>query len=230
MKLNLRTASLAGLLALTAAAAVPAVPPGRAIFLPPDVKSASDIPFPVTSMAAGVVSLLLTLDGSGQIQTTQVLRDFPSLTNVVQTAVQGWRFSPASHGAKHVPANLSVSAVFNPYNPGGASFQTLSLAPPAFTPVPAPGGPAYIPAQIVSASFAQYPVNSVAWGTVVLDVSINSAGLATNVHAIRKVASLTAPSINAVQMWSFNPASLDGQPVASTLVVAFVFPRNAGQP
>jgi len=203
-----------------------ALPPSQHSFLPPGIESAGDIPFPPASMAAGAVSLLLTIDGGGQIQNIQVLRDFPSLTSVVQGAVPGWQFAPAMQGAKHVPANLSVTAVFNPYNPGGTSFQNLVLAPPGFTPVPAPGGPAFIPPQIASASFAQYPANSVAWGTVVLDVSIDSAGMVTKVRAVRKVPSLTAPSISAVQMWAFNPATLDGNPVAADLVIAFVFPRN----
>ncbi|HMD32531.1 MAG TPA: energy transducer TonB [Candidatus Acidoferrales bacterium] len=230
MQATLRSAALAILLASIGTAAVRAVPAGQPKFLAPDVKTAGDIPFPPNSMAAGAVSLLLALDATGQVQNVQVLRDFPSLTGVVQSAVQTWQFAPATLGGAHVPADLSVSAVFNPYNPGGTSFQTLVLPPPAFTPAPAPGGPNFVPPQILSGTFAKYPANSVAWGAVVLDVRIDSAGLVTNVRAVRKVASLTTPAMNAVQTWAFNPATLDGHAVGANLVVAFVFPRNTAGP
>jgi hypothetical protein len=63
-------------------------------FISPGIASASDIQYPVNSMAAGGVSLLLSLDSSGQIQNVQVLRDFPSLTSSVQNAVQNWTLTP----------------------------------------------------------------------------------------------------------------------------------------
>ena len=230
MKLILRMAAVVALVAGMGTAALRAVPSAAQKFTPPAVTGAGDIPFPPTSMAVGAVSLLLTLDGSGQVQNTQVLRDYPSLTGVVQTAVQGWQFAPASLGGTHVPANISATVIFNPYNPGGTSFASLALPPPNFTPTSAPGGPGFIPPQILSASFAQYPANSVGFGTVVLDVRVEATGQIGKVRVVRKVASLTTPAINAVQTWAFNPATLHGQPVPADLVIGFVFGRNSGQP
>jgi len=229
----LRTPLLSGVLAVlltTAATGVRGLAPSHGTFTPPDVRSAGDIPLPFQSLALGMVSFLVTLDASGGIQNVQVMRDVPALTGVAQTAVRSWHFVPATKKGVPVPSNISVSVVFNPYNPGGASFQTLTLAPPMVAPSPVPDGPAFVPPQVSSAAFAQYPTASVGFGTVVLDLKIGAGGQLTNVRVVRKIASLTTPCINAVHGWTFDPATLDGKPVAAGLVVAFVFGVNASQP
>jgi len=221
---------LAALLAGVAGEGARAFSPRRPRFHPPDLARAGNISYPPNSRAAGIVSLLVTLYARAQLQSVQVLRSFPSLTGVVQDAVQNWKFTPAAMRGSPVPADISVNAVFNPYNPGGTSFQALALDPPRFEPTPAPGGPAFLPPQITSASFAIFPVKSVAWGTVVLDATIDATGQVTRVRAVHTVASLTAAAESALRTWSFAPATLDGQPVAANIVVAFVFSRNEGRP
>jgi Gram-negative bacterial TonB protein C-terminal len=230
MKRSLGLAVLAALFASLAGGGARAVAPQGARFHGPDLIGAANIPYPPNTIAVGIVSLLVSLDARAQVQNVQVLRDFPSLTGVVQNAVQSWKFAAAAMSGNSVPATISVSAVFNPYNLGGTSFQSLSLDPPLFTPAPAPGGPAFIPPQITSASFATYPANSVAWGTVVLDLTIDASGQVKKVRPVRRVASLTTVAESAVQTWTFTAATLDGQPVAANIIVAFVFSRNAGQP
>ena len=221
---------LAALLASVAGEGTRAVSHHEPRFHSPDLARAGNIPYPPNTLAVGIVSLLVTLDARAQLQSVQVLRSFPSLTGVVQDAVQSWKFTAAAMRGSPVPADISVSAVFNPYNPGGTSFQALALDPPRFEPTPAPGGPAFLPPQITSASFAIYPVNSVAWGTVVLDATIDATGQVAKVRAVHTVASLTTPAETALRTWGFAPATLDGQPVAANIVVAFVFPRNLGRP
>jgi outer membrane biosynthesis protein TonB len=229
--MKLRRVILLGVVLSGVAVAAARPPAGKhAGFSPPTVTAAGDIPFPLDVVALGMVSLLMTLDNAGNVQNVQVLRDYPALTPIVRNAVQNWSFAPASRGQKSVPAVLSLSAVFNPYNPGGGTFQTLAVPSPAFTPAPASGGPAYIPPQIVSGAFALYPQNSVGAGAVVLEVRIDATGQVAKVRPIRSVASLTAPSITAVRSWGFSPATLDGQPVAGSLVIAFVYSTNPSQP
>lgn len=191
-------------------------------FSPPTVTTATDIPFPINAVSYGMVSLLLTVDKTGNLQNTQVIRDYPALTSVVRTAVQNWRFAPATKGRKNVPAVLALSVVFNPSNP----LRPLAVPAAAVTATPATGGPAYVPPQIVSGTFAPYPINSAAWGAVVLQVNIDATGAVAGVSPVRDLASLTAPSISAVRQWTFHPATLGGQPVAGSLIVAFVFGNN----
>jgi len=224
--MNLRFATLAVslLVSVTAASAPRPDPRKPSQFVCPDIAAASDIPYPVDTIAAGAVSLLLSLDSSAKIQNVQILRDFPSLTSSVQTAVQNWTFSPATLHGQTVASELSVSVIFNLFNPaGGAALQSLVLSPPQTIP---PDASQFTPPQITTASFANYPANSVSQGTVVLDVTVGKAGQVKTVRVIRDVPTLTQQAVAAVKTWQFNAATLRGQPIAAQIVIAFVFPRN----
>jgi outer membrane biosynthesis protein TonB len=83
----------------------------------------------------------------------------------------------------------------------------------------------YEPPQVLSAVDAAYPVNSVAFGTVVLEVGLNAAGKIERVAVVRDIPPLTGSAEQAVRQWTFRPARLDGRPVASSLPVAFTFVR-----
>ena len=208
--------------------AIDAAPGGSAAdppFLPPRVLSATDIPYPVNTTVPGIVTLLLRLDPAGKIQNVQVLRDVPPLSSAAQTAILSWTFAPATRSGQAVSARLSASVVFNPFNPGGVAIEGLKIPLP-----PTPPGPEdsdFNPPQITSGQFAIYPVNSIASGTVVLDVTIDKSGGVRKVHVIRGVPSLTPQSIKAVKSCEFQAATYKNQPVASHMVVAFVFPSPA---
>jgi TonB family protein len=175
-------------------------------------------------MAAGGVSLLLSLDSSGQIQNVQVLRDFPSLTGSVQNAVQNWTLTPATLNGHAVSSEISVTVIFNIFNPaGGAAYQSLVLAPPQSIP---PDASQFTPPQINMASFAKYPADSVSQGTVVLDVTLSKAGNPTKIRVVRGIPTLTEQAVIAVKNWGFNAATIQGQPTAAQIVIAFVFQRN----
>jgi TonB family protein len=193
-------------------------------YVPPDVLSASNIPYPVNTQATGAVSLLLILDANAQIQNTQVLRDVPLLTNAVQNAVQVWTFKPAVSKGNPVPSEIPLTVIFNVFNPaGGAAFQSLVLAPPQTADADASQ---FTPPQIALASFAKYPAASTAQGTVVLDVAIGRAGQPKQIRVINDVPTLTQSAISAIKTWKFNAATIKGQPIASQIVIAFVFQRN----
>jgi TonB family protein len=74
--------------------------------------------------------------------------------------------------------------------------------------------------------YDELPANTVANGTVVLDVTIRKSGQVARVRTARSVADLTPSAINAVKSWSYNPATVNGTPNASRMVVAFVFQQN----
>ena len=195
-------------------------------YVPADISSASDIAYPVNTLAAGAVSFLLSLDSKAQIKNIMIMRDFPPLTSSAQSAVQTWTITPATLNGQPVASNLSVSVIFNIFNPaGGAAYQSLVISPPQ---TPVPDASQYIPPQITMASFAKYPENSVAKGTVVLDVTVGKGGQAKKIRVVQGVPTLTPQAVNAVKTWSFNPATIQGQPIAAQIVIAFVFQRNMG--
>jgi TonB family protein len=199
-------------------------PRGTLQFISPSIASASAIQYPVNSMAVGAVSVLLSLDSSAKIQNVQVLRDFPSLTSSVQDAVKNWSFTPASLNGHSVPSEISVTAIFNIFNPaGGAAYQSLVLNPPLSVP---PDSSNFGPPQISLASFANYPANSVSQGTVVLDVTVSKAGAPAKIRVVRGIPTLTEQAVIAVKNWGFNAATIQGQPTAAQMVIAFVFQRN----
>jgi outer membrane biosynthesis protein TonB len=194
-------------------------------FVPPRVLNATDIPYPVNTTVPGIVTLLLRLDSAAKIQNVQILRDVPPLTSAAQSAIQSWTFAAATRNGHPVAARLSLSIVFNPFNPGGISIEGLKVPLP-----PTPPGPEdsdFDPPQVTSGQFAIYPVNSIASGTVIFDVTIDKSGGVAKVHVIRGVPSLTPQSIKAVKSWEFRAATYKDQPVASHMVVAFVFPSPA---
>jgi TonB family protein len=203
--------------------------PGRPAFAaaspyrPPDIASASNIPYPPNTLAAGIVSFVLHLDDSGRMTDAQVTRDFPPLTKAAQAAIQGWSYTPARLRGKAVPSSIQVSVVFNVFDPNGVKMNSLKLTPPApllsdelqFT-----------PPQIASASFANYPPKTVSSGTVVLDVSVNEAGEAKKIRVVQGAPPLTSAAELAVKSWAFSPATFQGRAIPSHAVVAFVFQIN----
>lgn len=131
---------------------------------------------------------------------------------------------PAKLSSNPVPSNISVIAVFNPFNPGGVA--QLGLVLHGLHSTPETGDPQFTPPQITYATFASYPANSVSIGTVALDVTIGKSGHVKNVRVILSVPSLTSPAISAVRTWRFSAAALQGKPVAAKMIIAFVFQRN----
>jgi TonB family protein len=89
--------------------------------------------------------------------------------------------------------------------------------------------PKYEPPTVISTAEALYPLNSVASGTVVLEVELDKTGSIDSVKVLRGIPSLTAPAITAVKKWKFGAAKLDGYGIDSTIPVAFTFvPPNTG--
>jgi protein TonB len=83
--------------------------------------------------------------------------------------------------------------------------------------------PVYEPPEVVSAADPIYPYNSIAQGSVILQLSIGATGELDGVQVLRDVPSLTVEAEKAVKKWRFKPATLDGRPVRSTMAVSFTF-------
>jgi len=135
-------------------------------------------------------------------------------------AVKNWTFAPAEFDGKPQAANLSVDIVFNPWD---ASPQSIPLPPPSSPSQTGKSG-RFVPPQVSAASYAAYPAGGTASGTLVLDVTVNRRGGVTQVSVARvRIASLTQAAEAAVRSWTFKPGTLDGTPITSRTIVAFVF-------
>jgi hypothetical protein len=89
------------------------------------------------------------------------------------------------------------------------------------------------PAEISSTSEIQHPINSIASGVVILDVSLDDKGTVTGSTVVHDIPSLTSVATSSAQRWTFIPASTLGVPEASVMRIAFVFrppSYSAGEP
>jgi protein TonB len=110
---------------------------------------------------------------------------------------------------------MTVAVVFRP--------AVTQAAPPTFEAVLPGTESGYKPAGIRVVSYPEYPINSVASGTVVLQVAVDKAGQVGSVEVIRGGPALTKYAKSAVREWRFDPATLNGKPVTSKVAIAFVY-------
>ena len=187
---------------------------------------AGQIPYPPNTRLPGLVTLDVRVDATGAIQKIVVVRDVPPLTDAAQSAVNNWKFTSAMKAGQHVPGIIRVHVVFNPFNPGDVSIP--------YPPLPAPEtgqslAGVFQPPNLKTASYAVYPVNTVASGSVVLDIKVGTDGGVQGARALGGEAGgpLNAMATRAIHGWSFVPATDEGHPVVAHTIVAFVFPSPA---
>jgi TonB family protein len=220
-----RTAAILASLAIATAAhpiKQAAHPPKQKVKLePPRLATANPIPYPPDTVAAGMVTLCASLSAAGKITDLQPLRDIPALTSPALNAVKNWAFAPAKLNEQLQASTISVNVVFVPSNldAGGLSLVPRSNNCECEQPEP------FVAPEVLSASYPEYPANSVAEGTVVLNLTVDKKGHLDRVVAVQSVPSLTEACIAAVNKWTFQLAALRGFPIGSNTIVAFVFRR-----
>ncbi|HVB35540.1 MAG TPA: energy transducer TonB [Patescibacteria group bacterium] len=106
-----------------------------------------------------------------------------------------------------------------------AGGRRLAAAPGAASSPVAAFAPKFEPPEVLATADAAYPINSVAFGTVVLEVHLDATGEIEDVRVARGIDSLTKQALQAIKQWRFKPAMLDGKAVKSVVPVAFIFVR-----
>jgi hypothetical protein len=188
-------------------------------FVPPSVTVGGDILYPFEVVASGLVTLSVTLNSDGRPPSEWAEgRDIEGLTPLVSSVVTHWTYSPGMLEGDTTPSTINIEVVFNPAD---TLAEKLRVPPLASTLALLPRG--YVPPDVVAGSYASYPVNSVASGTVVLDVTVDNNGRFKKIGVIRDVPSLTPGAIAAVRGWTIKPATLLSKAITSKLIVAFVF-------
>ncbi len=218
---------LAGISVVSARSALSA-PDKQPKFAAPELSTASGITYPINSGAAGVVVIAVNLDGAGKIKNTDVLRDVPSLTSPVLLSIQKWTFNPARLDGKGVDSIITVSVVFNPSDYRLAGTETPALGTELKTLSPKANG--FLPPKTTTASWANYPLNSAAQGSVILDAHISHSGRVRHLAPVWG-AYLVKTSVDAAKKWTFEPARFDGMPVSANAVIGYVYrPPNIAVP
>jgi TonB family protein len=214
---SLRAVGLLTFLSLTAAVWAHSQSTGK--YHSAGLAMAGDIAYPLDSRTPGFVTVDVSLDASGAVQNVTVIRDVPPLTAAVQSAVNAWHFTPATLDGQSVPGLLRVDVAFNPYNPSGVGLPGESLQPSSGS---ASGD--FQPPQLLKANYANYPPNTVAYGTVAMQAHVGSDGKVHSVGVVRgKVGALAGAATKAAKSWSFAPATYKGQQTSSDIAIVFVF-------
>lgn len=189
-------------------------------FVPASVIKAGDIPYPANSLDAGVVTLSVSLEKTGQVLGVTILRDISSVSGPATEAVRSWTYTPATLDGKPMPSTLTINIE---YDPGFLGGDNIPLPPPSQVDPISTKDPAFFPPQLNTATFAPYPAKAKAQGAVVLSVTLDTNGNAAQVVTLRDVPPLTASATAALKNWNFSAASYEGNPIQSHMVVAFVF-------
>jgi len=189
-------------------------------FVPASVSKAGNIPYPASSLDAGVVTLSVDLDKTGQVTGIEILRDISSVSGPASAAVRTWTYTPATLDGKPVPSTLTIDIV---YDPGFLGADNIPLPPPSQVQPISKKDPKFFPAQLNTATFAPYPAKAKAQGAVILNVTLDTNGNASYVATLLDVPPLTASSKSALKNWKFSAATYEGNSIPSHVVVAFVF-------
>jgi TonB family protein len=185
------------------------------------VTRVGDFAYPPNTRTPGLVTLDVSVDATGAVQQVVAARDVPPLTAAAVSGVNNWKFSPAMNGGQAIGGVARVQVVFNPFNPGDVSIPNKPLLPPANASGNVSG--LFQPADVHTANYAVYPANTVASGTVVLDVLVGSDGSVKRMRVLRGAAVLAGAATHAVRSWAFVPAMHEGNPADSHETVAYVF-------
>jgi TonB family protein len=170
---------------------------------------------PVQAVAGGEVVLSLTVSEVGAVGPIDVLRTTRPFTDMVITAVRGWRFAPAADAmGKPVTSRVLVGATFGApsLNVPTVGEPAKDIAPPA-TALPMP----------LTTGMPPYPLNARSAGMVLIEALVAPSGRVADVTAIRSSPPFDEPSMEAARGWTFRPPQGPGLPSNTYAYLIFAF-------
>jgi outer membrane biosynthesis protein TonB len=147
------------------------------------------------------------------------------MLGAAKNSVRSWKFHAASRDGKPESSRVTVSFVYRPPNYGNAA----AVPPKDFSPVIPPNvsdsreRDAYVPVGILSFDYPDYPANSVAWGSVVAQLTVDESGEVKNVDLLHGMVGFNNLVSDALKKWRFQAATFKGKPITSKTIVAFIF-------
>jgi len=132
--------------------------------------------------------------------------------------MDNWTFAPEEVSSEAEESTLFANILFNP-----GIFHPASVPLPPELKSPPGNRDGFMAPRVSAAHYAQYPINSVATGTVVLDVTVSKIGHVSAASPVYAVPSLTKSAMDAVKTWTFKPGTFRRIPITARTIVAFVF-------
>jgi TonB family protein len=154
---------------------------------------------PVLTVGAGEVVLEVTVGAEGKIEQIDRLRSTAPFTDLVASAVESWRFVPATivkeGRAEPAESRVLVVAFYRP--------PAMYMGGTIGEPVRDVGRPSGEAPSIASIDPPPYPPNSKGDGTVLLEVELSAGGAVRNSKVLRSGGGFDEPAIEAVKKWRF---------------------------
>ena len=170
------------------------------------------------ALFGGEVFLDALVDAGGKLADVRVVNGDQPFLDVVLEAIHTWSFEPARVDGRAVEARIGIAFQF----------------PQSFLPGITPRARVYKEALVdagergalpIATIEPDYPINSIAEGSVALYATVDAQGQITETSVVRDVASLTVPTEAAVQQWKFAPGKQAGAKADSAVVVVVTFRR-----
>jgi TonB family protein len=171
--------------------------------------------YPTGSTLSGTVILEVTVEKTGEVGMIQVLRGIPKLTEEAEHSLRQWKFEPARLEGQRVAAPVLVTFTFSLSSPPSSSPDLV----PSGTENPSP----YEPIRIISTVAANNPEPDVAFGTVILQVTVDPTGAVEKIEVIDGVSPLAGEAERSVRQWRFSAARFKGAPLTTPMVASFIF-------
>ena len=195
--------------------------PLRPAFQPAEPRSVADIQPYDRCVETGTVVLNVVINETGKVQEVEVRRNIPCLTQVAVQAVKEWVFSPAMLAGKPIASRMPVAVTFESQRSAPNPFPLPKLIPQTAAAVQAE----FQPAEVTRAGFPPFhPGYTLAMRAVVLEVTLSVKGEAEEIKVLRDLPPFTAPAKAVVGDWRFTPATFNGHPIRSKVLLAFVSP------
>jgi TonB family protein len=153
-----------------------------------------DLPVPpAMAVSGGEVFLEVLVANDGRVDSIRTLRTTPPFTDAMVAAVRGWRFTPAESGGP-VASRVLVAGMFTAPSLDGPTLGQppldIAVASDAL-PVP------------TTATSARYPPLAEGNGSVLVELTIDGSGRATDARAVVSSPAFDAAAIAAAKSWSF---------------------------
>jgi TonB family protein len=177
-------------------------------------------PIPTHAVGGGEVLLEIRVTHSGSVNGVTVLRTTPPFTDLLETAVQAWRFQPAQQDGP-VESAVLVAGVFRPPTVAAPTLGGVASN------VAAPGREIPFPSKMVT---PPYPPRSIDNRAVLVEARVASSGNVTEAKVIGATSGFDSAAVQAARQWVFRPAESTSGPVPSIVYIVFGFRQPVTAP
>jgi TonB family protein len=185
----------------------------------------------------GVVIVEATINPSGHVTNTRILRSIPLLDQAATAAVKQWIYEPAVVDGKPIAVSFTVTVRFkldektkgeviwkNDAAAGGVVGGVAGTEGGKLEPVRATGD--IQPPKLLTQVDAKYPEearSAKVEGTVILEVETDVYGRVANIKVLRSIPILDQAVIDAVRQWVYEPMIINGKPRGCIFTVTVRF-------